>query len=163
MSQEIATYLKYANVQMAAEATTLDSVLTGAVPLEDALFRGNERASRFTRITADAFVSDGWKLVAHQKNTPTGFSGSLFQNSKTGEFVMSFRSTEFADDAVRDNQETNALEIREEGWAFGQIDDMQQWYRSSFTCWRRFRRCGRRASEKDERATGLLLPADSPA
>ena len=43
---------------------------------------------------------------------------------------MSFRSTEFADDAVRDNQATNTLEIKEKGWAFGQIADMESWYAS---------------------------------
>ena len=31
---------------------------------------------------------------------------------------------------MRDNQATNALEIKEKGWAFGQIDDMQNWYAS---------------------------------
>jgi len=85
-----------------------------------ALIGGNGRASRFAPTLAASFVSEGWQLVAHQKNTTTGFSGSLFKNGKTVEFVMSFRSTEFADDAVRDNQATNALEIKEKGWAFGQ-------------------------------------------
>jgi hypothetical protein len=37
---------------------------------------------------------------------------------------MSFRSTEFIDDAARDNQATNAMEIKEAGFAFGQIRDM---------------------------------------
>jgi hypothetical protein len=40
---------------------------------------------------------------------------------------MSFRSTEFAHEAARDNQATNTLEIKAEGWAFGQIDDMRAW------------------------------------
>jgi len=38
---------------------------------------------------------------------------------------MSFRSTEFADDAARDNEATNKLEIKDHGWAFGQIADME--------------------------------------
>ena len=41
---------------------------------------------------------------------------------------MSFRSTEFADDSVRDNQATNGMEVNTHGWAFGQIADMQNWY-----------------------------------
>ncbi|AVT22159.1 hypothetical protein C7Y68_20815 [Paracidovorax avenae] len=43
---------------------------------------------------------------------------------------MSFRSTEFADDAARDNQATNTLEIKEKGWAFGQIADMEAWFQT---------------------------------
>ena len=43
---------------------------------------------------------------------------------------MSFRSTEFIDDSARDNQATNTLEIKEKGWAFGQIDDMERWHQS---------------------------------
>jgi hypothetical protein len=67
-------------------------------------------------------------VLDQRANTPTGFSGTLFKSNKTGELVMSFRSTEFIDDAARDNQATNALEIKETGWALGQIRDMQAWY-----------------------------------
>ena len=48
------------------------------------------------------------------------------------ELVICFRSTEFADDAARDDQATNTLEIKEEGWAFGQICDMQAWVDSLY-------------------------------
>lgn len=41
---------------------------------------------------------------------------------------MSFRSTEFIDDAVRDNQETNTMDVKEFGWAFGQISDMEKFW-----------------------------------
>ncbi|MFM9901713.1 MAG: hypothetical protein ACKVOT_11905 [Polaromonas sp.] len=41
---------------------------------------------------------------------------------------MSFRSTEFIDDSARDNQATNSMEIKETGFAWGQIRDMQAWY-----------------------------------
>jgi len=41
---------------------------------------------------------------------------------------MSLRSTEFIDDAVRDNMATNALEIRNTGFAWGQLSDLQKWY-----------------------------------
>ncbi len=49
--------------------------------------------------------------------TATGFSGALFVNSLTHELVLSFRSTEFLDDAVRDNTATNMLEIDGTGFA----------------------------------------------
>jgi len=67
-------------------------------------------------------------VVEQKENTPTGFSGTLFRNSETNELVMSFRSTEFVDDAARDNQATNTLEIQEHGFVFGQIADMQNWH-----------------------------------
>lgn len=87
---------------------------------------GNGRASKFTESQATDFAAK-YTVVAHQANTATGFSGTLFKNVSTGEFTLSFRSTEFIDDAGRDNQATNALEIRPYGWAFGQIDDMKKW------------------------------------
>jgi hypothetical protein len=130
------TYLKYANLQLAAEAF-LNIDLTGT-PLSLKLQVGNGRTSIFTTTSADDFASK-WQVVATQDNTNTntntGFSGTLFVciaddpalGYKAGEQVISFRSTEFADDAVRDNKATNMLEIQATGWAFGQIDDMKKW------------------------------------
>ena len=127
----VTNYLKYANLQMAAEALyEFNPNLTGgktsagataAYPTIPATFltEGNNRSSRFTSTQAQAFIAEGWTVVEHISNTTTGFSGPLFRG-KTGELVMSFRSTEFADDA-RDNQATNTLEIKEQGWAFGQL------------------------------------------
>ncbi|MBU2409198.1 MAG: hypothetical protein KKC79_11210, partial [Gammaproteobacteria bacterium] len=79
---------------------------------------------------ARQFLAESWTVLEHKSNTSTGFSGTLFRNTETGEFVLSFRSTEFADDAARDNQATNVMEIKTEGWAFGQIADMEQWFAS---------------------------------
>lgn len=130
--------LAYANVQMAAEATRLDEVLAGTLTLAAALTRGNGRSSVFTATAATKFASE-WTLIAHQPNTDTGFSGTLFRydgdNNPAaglvrGQLVMSFRSTEFIDDAVRDNQSTNSMEVEAFGWAFGQIADMRKWFDS---------------------------------
>ncbi|MCP5268789.1 MAG: hypothetical protein H6943_07100 [Zoogloeaceae bacterium] len=141
----IAEMLKYANLQIAAEAiyefnaketpnqdpgsltdfeighskTLTTEILTG----------GNEHATRFTETEAEKFVQD-WIVVDHISNTTTGFSGTLFQDRKTNEYALSFRSTEFIDDTARDCVATNAMEIKEFGWAFGQIDDMEAWYAS---------------------------------
>jgi pimeloyl-ACP methyl ester carboxylesterase len=131
------TYLKYANLQLAAEAF-LKLNLAGK-DLSDALKEGNNRTSKFTNTSADDFASK-WQVVATQGNTNTGFSGTLFVciaddpalGYKAGEQVISFRSTEFADDAVRDNKATNMLEIQATGWAFGQIDDMKKWVDSLY-------------------------------
>jgi hypothetical protein len=129
--------MKFVNLQMAAEAFLVDA---NDNPLSDtaytdALKRGNDRNSKFTNSQAQIFANH-WAVVAQKPNTPTGFIGTLFKciqddpatGAKAGELVLSFRSTEFLDDAARDNQATNAMEITESGWAFGQIRDMQAWF-----------------------------------
>lgn len=144
MSNEISTYLKYAHLQIAAEAfyglknaqpwTPFDDPIT-----KEMLTTGNTRSSRFTETDADWF-SQTWTVVEHISNTTTGFSGTLFRalvsDPERGivadELVLSFRSTEFADDAARDNQATNVMEISEQGWAFGQIADMREWVDSLY-------------------------------
>lgn len=135
----IAEYLKFANLQMAAESLfgfdaykakgtlTPGKVSTEAIT-EERLTTGNLHASKFTATEAAKFAAT-WRVVEHKSNTTTGFSGTLFKNKTTNEYVISFRSTELLDDAARDNQATNTLEIKEKGWAFGQIDDMEAWYK----------------------------------
>ena len=96
---------------------------------------GNNHTSKLTEPQIKEFM-ENWKVVAYLPNTTTGFSGTLFQAKrdipgttiKAGEKVMSLRSTEFIDDAVRDNEATNTKEIADRGWAFGQIDDLEQWF-----------------------------------
>lgn len=146
MANDVSTYLRYANLQMAAESlfgvlpSDVPGAIKGATSMTAAtLADGNNRSSRFTSTQAAQFLADGlgWTVLQHKSNTTTGFSGTLFRyNGPTdtargltnGQLVLSFRSTEFADDAARDNQATNKLEISEFGWAFGQIADMKQWY-----------------------------------
>jgi hypothetical protein len=125
--------LKYANLQMAAEAFLKDEqtgqIRTGQILL-DALTDGNDHASRFTQALAEEFV-DQREVVDQQINTATGFSGTLFRSkSNPSELVISFRSTEFIDDAVRDCLATNEFEIKDTGFAWGQIADMEAWYGS---------------------------------
>ena len=127
----IPDYLKYANIQMAAEAFIRDEK-TGLLrgrgdQLTQALTEGNKRNSIFTKVQAEQF-STQWEAVDQRVNTSTGFSGTLFHNKETNEYVISFRSTEFIDDSARDNAATNTLEIKEFGYAFGQISDMEAWY-----------------------------------
>ncbi len=130
----IADYLKYASLQMAAEAFIRDeetNILRDSnEDLTDALKEGNKHTSRFPESEARKFADpvDGWTVLDQRANTPTGFSGTLFKNNKTNELVLSFRSTEFIDDTVRDNEATNVKEIKETGWAWGQIADMETWY-----------------------------------
>jgi len=96
---------------------------------------GNLHSSRMTAAQATQFTAE-WEVVSHQPNTATGFSATLFRckandvarGMTEGQLVVCFRSTEFIEDSARDNQATNTLEVKEAGWAFGQIADMQKWY-----------------------------------
>jgi hypothetical protein len=136
----VTDYLKFANLQMAAEAFIRDEktkqLASDGELLINALVEGNKHASRFTKIQAEEFETY-WEVVDQRANTGTGFSGTLFKARNTvdtlgirkGELVLSFRSTEFIDDYVRDNIATNTQEIFANGWAFGQIADMEDWYK----------------------------------
>lgn len=132
-----AEILKYADLQMAAEAFLVADKTTGELKtnLKQVLTDGNGHNSRFTPKQAEEFLTH-WEVVDQKANTSTGFSGTLFKciqddpatGAKQGELVMSLRSTEFIDDAARDNRATNTLEIKETGFAWGQIRDMENWF-----------------------------------
>ncbi len=126
----IPEYLKYADLQMAAEAFVRDQItkeLKNDDQLLDVLTDGNNHASKFTTIQAQAFI-DQWEVIDQISNTNTGFSGTLFRSRDTKELVISMRSTKFIDDAVRDSLATNEFEIFNTGFAWGQIRDMEAWY-----------------------------------
>ena len=142
--------LTFANLQIAAEAlygllpaeagqpdtlmsneqiADINKLLTAENPDEGFLTAGNNHTSKFSPIQAEQFAQN-WKVVQHIANTSSGFSGTLFENTETHELVISFRSTEFVEDQVRDSIATNTLEVAEKGWAFGQISDMEEWFAS---------------------------------
>ena len=88
----IADYLKYANLQMAAEALySFDAnenpnLLPGDFRVNQAitasnLTTGNRHASTFapTQVAFSGLTED-WVVVEHKSNTATGFSGTLFKN-----------------------------------------------------------------------------------
>lgn len=93
LTPSISTLLKYANIQMAAEAR-----IDLFTEFDSALLYGNDRSSKFPSTLAQEFVAT-WEVAAHQANTGTGFSGTVFENRETNEHVISFRSTGFVDDA----------------------------------------------------------------
>lgn len=131
----VSDYLKYANLQMAAEAFLVnesgDDKGRVKADIKTALIDGNGHASRFTETEATKFVDPdtGWTVLDQRANTKTGFSGTLFKNNETGDLVLSFRSTEFIDDAIRDSAATNSLEVFDTGWAWGQMADMEAWHK----------------------------------
>ncbi len=123
--------LPYVDAQLAAEAFLRDrltgALFTSAPDVKRALVDGNGHTSKFTQLAADKFNED-WQVVDQRANTTTGFSGTLLYNTKLQEYVLSIRSTEFIDDAARDNQATNVFEIKETGFAWGQLADLENWY-----------------------------------
>jgi Ca2+-binding RTX toxin-like protein len=136
----IADYLKYAELQTAAEAFIRDEQTgelknTGTEYL-GALTTGNGHTLKFTSTQAAERFATRWEVLDQKANTSTGFSGTLFKakkddpasHIKAGDLVLAFRSTEFIDDEVRDSQATNDLEIKQTGFAWGQIADMKAWY-----------------------------------
>ncbi len=116
-----------------AGATKLGMVAIGV------LTKGNDHSSKMTTEQATQFAAE-WEVVSHQPNTATGFSATLFKwkgtqddpirGLKAGQYVVSFRSTEFIEDYARDNVATNDLEVKTLGWAVGQISDMKTWWDS---------------------------------
>lgn len=133
MSLSHADLLKFANLQLAAEAFLANSSSElSALDRDDFvafLESGNGFSSKFTPVAARSFA-DEWTVLAQKSNTETGFSGTVFQHLRNREIVISFRSTEFVNDSVRDNMATNAFEIAETGLAWGQIADMEDWFES---------------------------------
>ena len=109
MSLSAQTILQYSYLQLAADASGLQVDMKGD-DLVRPLTLGNGRITAFTAAEAKTFAAAGWTVLAHKANTGTGFSGTLFSD-KEGNRGLAFRSTEFADDAARDNRQTNSTDL----------------------------------------------------
>ena len=72
-----ADFLKYANLQMAAEAFLVRDDGTVRDDIVTALVAGNTRSLLFTQTQAEAFAdpNTGWTVLDQEANTTTGFSG----------------------------------------------------------------------------------------
>ena len=82
----ISEYLKYANLQMAAEAFIRDEKTdrldkTGTA-YKGALVRGHDHSSHFIKTQAEQFSAE-WVVLDRRENTKTGFSGTLFLDRDT--------------------------------------------------------------------------------
>jgi hypothetical protein len=96
---------KYATLQCVAESY-LDWIFTGGFSIERVLLDGNSNPRNFdpgsgpgsTKLTAaqiDWFTTK-FEIAAHLPNDPaSGFSATIVRHRTTGEYVMSFRSTEY--------------------------------------------------------------------
>jgi Ca2+-binding RTX toxin-like protein len=83
--------------------------------------------------SAQAFVSR-YDIVDHHANDSSGFSATLMRETGTNNFTLSFRSTEFptqanGGDRARDGFGAD-LEIASEGFAFGQLAAMEEYYQA---------------------------------
>lgn len=65
-SPTISDYLKYANLQMAAEAFLYYDDGTSKQDVKQTLIDGNGRASMFTETQADAFIAQ-WEVIKNQR------------------------------------------------------------------------------------------------
>ncbi len=139
------TWLNFALQQMAAESY-LDGInLLDNDQVEARLVRGNNRPgfdppsgelpgkTRFTNVLADRFLST-YEILDHHANDATGFSATLLRDRTTGEYTLSFRSTESAPVAEGGDRERDLfgadVEIGAFGFAFGQLVAMEAYYQS---------------------------------
>ncbi|WP_459873690.1 hypothetical protein, partial [Endothiovibrio diazotrophicus] len=80
---------------------------------------------------AQAFVNR-YQVIDHRPNDHTGFSATLLLDTQTGQYTLSFRSTEYSlerngGDFQRDTVGADTG-INDEGFAFAQIDSMQRYW-----------------------------------
>lgn len=140
----VSTWLDFAIQQIAAESylDNVDFTNTAAVRL--ALIRGNNRTgfdppsgpllgkTQLTNALADRFLAT-YEIVDQHSNDATGFSATLLKNRDTGEYTLSFRSTEYRNtnqggDFERDGLDGADGDIKDKGFAFGQLAAMEQYY-----------------------------------
>lgn len=129
--------------------------------IQDALRLGNNNPNQGSSPTAPdllgktrmtdqqiAYFNTNFEIVDHRGNDDprfamaglgntvgngSGFSATLFRNKITGEFTLSFRSTEFANEAQGGDWKRDGLsgavgETSASGFAFGQLVAMEDYY-----------------------------------
>lgn len=159
MATLIRTWLNFALQQMAAESY-LDQFISGSRSFVRVLTNGNNNENvvpvgeftgktRFvdlsgvptaSQIMGSAQAFDArYDVIDHHANDASGFSATLMQDITTGEYTLSFRSTEprpsiEGGDAERDGLFADGLtpaadgEIGLRGFAFGQLIAMERYY-----------------------------------
>ena len=159
---DIGTWLRFTLQQMAAESYLDGIALSNSDAIIQRLKLGNNNpllnspdnpilsgATRFVDISgvpgasqvagsAQAFVAR-YQIIDHHANDATGFSATLMRDNQTGEYTLSFRSTEFKNqvdggDYERDGANGLLLrgadgEIVTSGFAFAQLAAMEDYFR----------------------------------
>lgn len=154
----IATWLNFAMQQMAAEAYLHGINFNDDETVIARLIAGNNApgftpqnpgATRFVDLaavpnasqvtgSAQAFAAR-YQIIDHHANDATGFSATVMRDNQTGEYTLSFRSTEFKNrvdggDYERDGANGLLLrgadgEIVTSGFAFAQLAAMEDYFR----------------------------------
>jgi Ca2+-binding RTX toxin-like protein len=87
-----------------------------------------------TRLTNEqiTWLLDNFDIVDHYANDSSGFSATVFLDRRSGEYTVSFRSTEYANenkggDWLRDGLQGAGGEVSVVGVAFGQVASMENY------------------------------------
>src|SRR3954468_23164980 len=88
--------------------------------------------TRMSRAQIERFEQT-YDVIRHQPDTWSGFSGTLLWNRISKDYVLSFRSTEYADDEKGGDWSRDGLgadvDIAKDGFALAQIADAEAWFR----------------------------------
>jgi hypothetical protein len=141
MANELKTWLEFGLQQMAAECYLEAIDPSVSEQLRAALIQGNNAPgfpisghTRFTDLHAEYFVQN-LEIVKHHASDATGFSATLMRNRVTGEYTLSFRSTEYRSQAQGGDWERDGLpgadgSAAATGFALGQLAAMENLYSS---------------------------------
>jgi len=121
------------------EKAVKDRLKVGANNYRVPLNEEKPHSTRMTDLQAD-YYWDNFEIVDHLPNRSSGLSATLTRNKKTGEYTLSFRSTEFrlpeeGGGRYRDGVYADGR-IGSHGFAFAQLASMEDyyaWLRSSGT------------------------------
>ena len=143
MSTLVKTWLDNAILQSVAESyldllpgfgtknLSLDVVLSKGVNHPE-LNPNGKGATALTQIQIDWFKAH-YDIVSHYPSDASGFSATLFRSKETGEYTLSFRSTEYqlqslGGDWERDGANAADGDISKYGFALGQLASMETFY-----------------------------------
>ncbi len=113
------------------ESGVKDRLKVGANNYRVPINEENPQSTRMTDLQADYFW-DHFEIIDHLPNRSSGFSATLTRNKQTGEYTLSFRSTEFrlpeeGGDKYRDGLYADGR-IGTHGFAFAQLASMEDYY-----------------------------------
>lgn len=140
-----AKWLTFALQQMAAESYLNNVDFASPEQVIRRLLLGNNSegfpdtgATRMTGTITQGQAHDfahSFQIIDHHANDATGFSATLMRDRTTGEYTLSFRSTEAKHQAAGGDWERDGLsgadgEIAQTGFALAQLVSMEKYYRS---------------------------------
>jgi Ca2+-binding RTX toxin-like protein len=118
-------YFDYSQLAMAAYSTEINESTT---TFQDAL---QHESAGFTQTQAQQLIASGWEVVDQSsdiKYGSSGFSGTLFHNTQTNEYVFANRGTAGPQDLFVDGWGITIL-----GLASSQVIDMYRYYKQLIT------------------------------